>query len=171
MAVDLVGATDTKQVTVYVDPPLYYKLQVQKTGDGTGTVYSNDYEINCGAVCKHEYKMETQVTLYAYPKGEASFVGWSGACSGTGECTITMDGDKTVVAEFSMCALGGESCDFTPCCGERTCVPNPHCPDTDPYATYTCKGPCGGDYPYDCGNYCCGIGYPVCEGDCWCSTY
>jgi hypothetical protein len=167
MAVDLVGATDTKPVTVVVKEPPYYKLQVEKTGNGTGKVHSADGEINCGAVCKHEYK----ITLYADPTGEASFIGWEGACSGTGDCTVAMDDDKTVVANFSMCALGGESCDSAPCCAGKTCVPNPHCPDTDPFAINICHGSCGGDYPVDCGNFCCSAYYPVCGVDCECWVY
>jgi hypothetical protein len=168
MAVDLVGATDTKPVTVVVKPPPYYTLKVQKTGNGKGTVYSDDYKISCGATCIHDYKIGTQVTLYAYPKDEASFVGWSGACSGTGECTITMDDDKIAVANFSMCAEVGESCDSTPCCGQGTCVPNNGCPGSDPFAANVCYGPCGTNYPIDCGTYCCSAYYPVCGGDCWC---
>jgi hypothetical protein len=170
MAVDLVGATDTQPVTVVVKDPPLYTLQIQKSGNGTGTVYSTDWEIDCGGVCSHKYKVGTEVTLYAYATGEANFVGWVGLCSGTGDCTITMDGNKVAEANFSVCAENGESCDSTPCC-TGTCVPNNSCPGSDPYATNVCYGPCGGDYPYDCGNYCCGIGYPACGGDCWCWEY
>jgi hypothetical protein len=170
MAVDLVGATDTQPVTVVVKDPPFYTLQIQKSGNGTGRVYSTDWEIDCGGVCSHKYKIGTEVTLYAYATGEANFVGWVGLCSGTGDCTITMDGNKIAEANFSICAENGESCDSTPCC-TGTCVPNNSCPGSDPYATNVCYGPCGGDFPYDCGNYCCGIGYSACGGDCWCWEY
>jgi hypothetical protein len=171
MAVDLMGATDTKPVTVVVKDPPLYTLQVQKTGNGTGTVYSYDSKISCGADCSQKYEIDTQVTLFADPTGEASFIGWSGACSGTGDCTITMDDDKTAVANFSLCASIGESCDSTPCCTGKTCVPNNYCPGSDPTAINVCKGSCGGDYPVDCGNFCCSSYYPVCGVDCECWVY
>ena len=169
MAVDLVGATDTQPVTVVVKDPPLYTLQIQKSGNGTGKVYSTDWEIDCGAVCSHKYKIGTEVTLYAYPTGEANFVGWAGVCSGTGDCTITMDENKIAVANFSICAENGDSCDSTPCC-TGTCVPNNYCPGSDPFATNVCYGPCV-DYPNDCGNYCCPSGFPVCGGDCYCWEY
>ena len=31
------------------------------------------------------------VTLTATPDATSTFAGWSGACSGTGTCTLTMD--------------------------------------------------------------------------------
>lgn len=60
-------------------------------------------------------------------------------------------------------AQQAESCDTTLCAPGLTCVDNPHCANSDPYAARTCKGPCGGDFPNDCGNYCCGWGYGVCS--------
>ena len=41
------------------------------------------------------------VTLTATPDTSSSFAGWSGACSGSGSCTVTMDGDKSVTASFN----------------------------------------------------------------------
>jgi hypothetical protein len=39
--------------------------------------------------------------LTAAPDAGAGFAGWGGACSGTGPCTVTLDGDKNVTATFS----------------------------------------------------------------------
>ena len=40
-----------------------------------------------------------QVTLTATPDAGSKFVGWSGGgCSGTGECTVTVDGRVDVQA-------------------------------------------------------------------------
>jgi hypothetical protein len=40
------------------------------------------------------------VTLFAAPNAVAVFLGWSGACAGTGDCTLQMDADKWVTATF-----------------------------------------------------------------------
>ena len=42
----------------------------------------------------------TEVTVTASPAEGYGFSGWSGDCSGTGTCLVTMDGDKTVTANF-----------------------------------------------------------------------
>jgi hypothetical protein len=44
--------------------------------------------------------MGKNVTLTATPNSGAAFVGWSGACTGTGDCVVTVDADKTVAATF-----------------------------------------------------------------------
>jgi uncharacterized repeat protein (TIGR02543 family) len=78
-----------------------YLLTVSKTGTGTGTVTSSPAGINCGADCTELYNSGTTVTLTASPTAGSTFTGWSGGCSGTGGCTVTMDAAKTVTANFS----------------------------------------------------------------------
>ena len=60
-----------------------------------------------------------------------------------------------------------QSCDDRLCAPGLGCVTNPHCGSSDPDALKTCKSPCGtgvnADFPNDCGNYCCGAGYPICS--------
>ena len=41
------------------------------------------------------------ITLTATPDSGVTFVGWGGACSGTGACVLFIDGQKTVTALFS----------------------------------------------------------------------
>ena len=41
------------------------------------------------------------VTLTATPATGYIFAGWSGACSGTGTCQVTMTGPESVTAQFS----------------------------------------------------------------------
>jgi len=43
----------------------------------------------------------TVVALSATPDSGSTFEGWSGACSGTGTCVITMDANKSVTATFT----------------------------------------------------------------------
>jgi uncharacterized repeat protein (TIGR02543 family) len=78
-----------------------FTLTVQKGGSGIGSVVSTPAGINCGSDCTEAYNSGTVVTLTATPVSVSTFEGWSGACSGTGQCSVTMDADKTVTATFN----------------------------------------------------------------------
>src|ERR1019366_6388363 len=49
----------------------------------------------------HTYPSNTPVTLNATPAQGGMFSGWSGACSGTGPCNVTMTQNLSVTATFS----------------------------------------------------------------------
>ncbi|MGA3054009.1 MAG: choice-of-anchor tandem repeat GloVer-containing protein [Candidatus Korobacteraceae bacterium] len=68
---------------------------------GNGTVTSTDGFISCPGTCSHSYLSNTQVTLNATPAAGWTFSGWSGACSGTGPCVVTMTQDLSVSATFT----------------------------------------------------------------------
>jgi hypothetical protein len=76
-----------------------YTLTVSKTG--SGTVSSSPSGISCGTTCSATYASGTSVTLTASPASGYSFSGWSGACSGTGACTVSMSQARSVTANFS----------------------------------------------------------------------
>jgi len=75
-------------------------LGVATDGTGSGTVTSNPAGIICGTECSEIYSIDTVVTLTASPDTDSTFTGWSGACSGTGSCTVVMDADKATTATF-----------------------------------------------------------------------
>jgi len=79
-----------------------YTLSVTKSGSGTGTVTSSPAGISCGATCSASYASGTTVTLTAAPTAGSTFAGWSGACSGTGTCTVTMNTSRSVTATFNL---------------------------------------------------------------------
>jgi hypothetical protein len=85
----------------------FHTLSVEKSGTGTGTVTSSPDGINCGSYCSDTYIQGLPVTLTATPSAGSLFTGWSGACSGTGPCTVTVDASKTVTAAFY--AMGVDS--------------------------------------------------------------
>jgi phospholipase C len=77
-----------------------YPLTVQLTS-GTGTVTSNPAGINCPTTCTANFVQSTQVTLAAVPGPGFTFSGWSGDCSGSLACTVTMAGASSVSAAFA----------------------------------------------------------------------
>jgi hypothetical protein len=77
-----------------------HTLTVTRTGDGTGTVMSSPAGIDCGSTCSHTFISGTQVTLIATNGANSDFTGWSGACTGFGDCTLTLSADQAVTANF-----------------------------------------------------------------------
>jgi uncharacterized repeat protein (TIGR02543 family) len=48
------------------------------------------------------YFTDTAITLQAVPANGYAFTGWTGACSGTGNCVIKVENDATVGATFAI---------------------------------------------------------------------
>lgn len=75
-------------------------LEIKKRGDGQGVVESTVSAIDCGPLCFGVFNPGTQVTLRATPEPGSHFAGWTGACRGTGTCTVRLSAARTVTAEF-----------------------------------------------------------------------
>jgi len=78
-----------------------FVLTVTKAGAGSGTVTSSPAGIKCGSDCTETYTSGTTVTLTARAGRGSSFTGWSGACTGTGSCVVSMTAAKSVTSTFS----------------------------------------------------------------------
>jgi hypothetical protein len=63
--------------------------QVTVTNGGGGSVSSSPAGISCGATCTATFDT-APVTLTATPDGTHTFGGWSGACTGTGDCGLSL---------------------------------------------------------------------------------
>lgn len=79
-----------------------YTVRVLTTGGGqlTSSVSGFGSRIVCGANCQAQFVAHEAVTLTATPDPDATFLGWSGACSGTGPCTFEASPDVLVWAAF-----------------------------------------------------------------------
>jgi len=78
-----------------------YMLTVNKAGSSAGTVTSNPVGINCGSTCAANFNYGTNIVLTAVPGTSSTFMGWSGSCSGTGTCTVSMSATRNVTATFN----------------------------------------------------------------------
>src|SRR5207249_657954 len=80
-------------------------LTVSETDSGSGTVASTPAGITCGPSCAGSYASGTAVTLTAAPAAGSVFTGWSGGCTGTGSCMVTLTSATTVTATFELQAF------------------------------------------------------------------
>ncbi|HVR71786.1 MAG TPA: PKD domain-containing protein, partial [Vicinamibacteria bacterium] len=93
-------ATCDRNVSVSKPEEVLHTLEVTLTGSGGGTVSSNPSGVSCLPDCSEAYPSGTVVSLTAAPDSSSSFVGWSGACSGSGACNVSMNVDRDVTAKF-----------------------------------------------------------------------
>jgi Divergent InlB B-repeat domain len=95
------GEEPEPTVTAYFGPEVItFPLTVNKSGTGEGTVTSSPAGIDCGSECEAEFKEGEEVTLTATPEAGSEFSGWSGDCSGTSPCVVTISEAKEVTASF-----------------------------------------------------------------------
>ncbi len=97
-------------------------LSVNRAGGGEGTVTSAPAGIDCGATCLASFAPDTAITLTATPAGGSTFGGWSGPCTGTGSCALTLSAATAVTATFDLAG----------------CTADPQCDDDDPCTTDAC---------------------------------
>jgi hypothetical protein len=67
---------------------------------GSGEVVSDLPGVDCIATCTTHWDQGTAVTLIASPARGERFVRWTGACTGTGTCGLTIKQSKTAKAVF-----------------------------------------------------------------------
>jgi hypothetical protein len=79
-----------------------FPLSVALLGSGGGTVSSTPAGINCGSACQANFLSGTSVTLSATPNSTSNFTGWSGACSGTGACSVVVNAAASATATFAL---------------------------------------------------------------------
>jgi hypothetical protein len=133
-------------VTARFALPQGLTVSIGGTGDGVvGATITGGGTLSCerrdgrtGGTCSATAPFNTVVTLVATPDAHSTFAGWTGACSGTGPCTVTIDQARSVGATFTRrqvtltvvvggagagaIAVGGERCTLTAGQGSQTCT-------------------------------------------------
>jgi uncharacterized protein (TIGR03437 family) len=88
-------------------PAQQFTLTAASAGNGSGTISPpSPLGTSCGTNC-WSYAAGTNVTLTATPNNGSTFAGWSGACSGTGSCAVTMNSSQSVTATFNLASSTG----------------------------------------------------------------
>ena len=96
---DSLGQTATSSATVTVLPQPQHTLSLTGTGSGSISVNGTAYPLPWSG----QFDDGTSLTLAAIPSTGYTFAGWSGDLSGaTTPTTLTMDGDKSVSATFTL---------------------------------------------------------------------
>jgi hypothetical protein len=88
------------------------KVVVEKTGSGVARITSSPPGIDCGITCTGEFDYGTMVTLTAEMTPGSTFQGWSGPCSGTGECVVMATPDAKATAALG-CDTGTQTFAYT----------------------------------------------------------
>ncbi|MFI5110757.1 MAG: tail fiber domain-containing protein, partial [Terriglobales bacterium] len=114
-------------------------LTVSVTGTGAGAVTSNPAGVDCPSTCAPGFTTGTMVSLTPTPAVGSAFGGWSGSCSGTGACVVTMSGTGTpaVTATFTAAATDTLTVNKT---GTGTGTVTSTSPDTQINCGSTCSG-------------------------------
>ena len=104
---DQTTVTVTTGATAKATVAASYTLTVVGTGTGTGTVTSSPSGLTCAitvgvasGTCSASFGSGLPVTLISTGTS-GTFNGWTGACTGTGVCTVTMSAAQNVTAAFT----------------------------------------------------------------------
>jgi hypothetical protein len=112
---DCLGISDTCSFTVNADEIITANFNATQqfalttatslTGSGVICVSSAASSLSCGTNGL-SFAAGSVVTLTVTPNSASTFAGWSGACSGTGTCTLTMNSNQAVTATFNLVSTG-----------------------------------------------------------------
>ncbi len=81
---------------------LRYTLAVGVAGTGRGSVVSAPGGIDCGATCDAAFDWNSSVTLTPQPVSGSKFSAWTGGCSGSGSCNVSLTAAASVTAVFDL---------------------------------------------------------------------
>jgi len=95
------GGTTTNKDSGTTTTTTSTTLTVTLSGSGTGAVTSTPAGVTCtGTTCKGTFARGTMVSLTPSPAAGSVFGGWSGGCTGSAACAITMSADAAAAADL-----------------------------------------------------------------------
>jgi hypothetical protein len=74
----------------------WYQLSTAVSPDAAGTVSCD------GLPCQASYPDGVTLDVTATPSDGYAFRSWSGDCTGSDSCVVTMDRDRSVAADFTL---------------------------------------------------------------------
>ena len=77
------------------------QVQLPLTISGPGSVAADVPGLACGQTCTTTWNDSTRLQLEATPRPGFKFVRWSGACTGSGGCNVTVANGANVTAVFA----------------------------------------------------------------------
>ena len=92
-------AVDNRGEALVAKPAPSQTLTATISGSGAGAITGGG--LSCPGSCSTSEPNGSVIALTATPSSGSSFVGWSGACAGTGSCSLAMNSAETVTAEFA----------------------------------------------------------------------
>src|ERR1700683_4793504 len=114
------------------------EFSLTTTVPGRGSMASSPAGISCPGTCAANFASATVVTLTPTANSGSTFTGWSGACSGTGACSVTLNSNQTVGATIGPSRLlNGVQADT----GTGTVIDN-----TTPTPLINCQPNCTANY-------------------------
>jgi hypothetical protein len=96
------GCTVAMNAAESVTATFVQNVALSVTVTGSGSVMSSPTGISCPSTCSANFAAGAQVTLTATPANGWGFSGWGGACSGVGNCVVTMNAAQSVTATFAL---------------------------------------------------------------------
>ena len=98
-----VSAAKSAATSITLMQTLSVTVTTSNGGGGSVTIPTAEGNTDCtSGTCSNSYAKDTSVNLTATANAASSFGGWSGACSGTGGCTVVMSADKSLGALFNL---------------------------------------------------------------------
>jgi Divergent InlB B-repeat domain len=95
----LSGASTVNVDAAYIPT---YTLSISASEGGAISYPGLFWNQTCPPSCSITAGIGSTHTLTAIPSNDYTFLGWSGSCSGTGSCVITMTGNQGVAANFAL---------------------------------------------------------------------